>query len=188
MLDEQLFLLSTEVGSDENEATSVAGLDEPDALDAVSLLLGSTFSAVVSHILTSMSRWSGGGRAGEAKDGCLLIGENGARPAAPIPPRPPDSGPVGVVGVARPPAEPAAHSWPPGPGRCVGQEAGDCGQVDLSPPRGGGGGIGLARTGVATATAAAAAAVAAAAAGRGDVARGQTAASGPEVAPRPQPA
>ena len=97
-----------------------------EALDAASSTLGSTFSALDIHILMSPSLSRRGG-AGEAKTGCLLMGEKGARPAAPIPPGPPDSGPVGVVGVARPLPEPAAHSWPPGPGRCAGEEAGGCG-------------------------------------------------------------
>jgi hypothetical protein len=104
-------------------------LDSDDGCDAASSSLGSTFSAFASHVLTmllllSLSRGIG---AGEAKDGCKLMGESGVRPAAPIPPPAPhiDPAPVGVVGVA------------------------DCGQVDVPPPRGGGGGIGLAGTGAA---------------------------------------
>ena len=89
----------------------MAGEALDEALDEASSALGSTFSALTSHTLTAslLPRWGGGG-AGEAKDGCLLMGESGARPAAPIQAWPPDSGPVGVVGVARPLQEPTAHS------------------------------------------------------------------------------
>ena len=89
----------------------MAGEALDEALDEASSALGSTFSELTIHALTAacLPCWGGGG-AGEVKDGCLPMGESGARPAAPIPPRPPDSGPVGVVGVARPLPEPTAHS------------------------------------------------------------------------------
>jgi hypothetical protein len=95
--------LSTELASVECKESVVINEVLEDGRGAAWSTLGSTFSAPASHVLMMLlvSPCSGSG-AGEAKDGCQLMGESGSRPAALILPPAPDSapGPVGVVGVA----------------------------------------------------------------------------------------
>ena len=109
--------LPTEVRSVDGKDDGVEGSDGDVDLSR----LGSTFSALLIHVLMLAAlaaaaaaaaalsppppaspplppHGGSGAGAGEAKDGCRLMGESGCWPALP----PPDRGPVGVDGVAKP--------------------------------------------------------------------------------------
>jgi len=114
--------LPTEVCSVDGNDDGVEDSDEDVDLSR----LGSTFSALLIHVLMLAAlaaaaaaaaalppplaaaappaspplppHGGSGAGAGEAKDGCRLMGESGCWPALPLP----DRGPVGVDGVAKP--------------------------------------------------------------------------------------